>query len=69
MRMYTQDGPKKAVKVCRRHNCLPHHLLTELTDLLPRGRYVETLDTPKHPTSTGYYDHSIPAHFELDVGW
>jgi hypothetical protein len=44
-------------------------MLTELTDLLPRGRDVEALDTPKHPTPAGYYDHSPPAHFKFDVGW
>jgi hypothetical protein len=67
--MYTQDEPKKAVKVCYRRNRFSRHILTKLTDLLPGGRCVETLDTPEHPTPTGYYDHSLPAHFKLDVGW
>jgi hypothetical protein len=47
----------------------PVFTLTKFTGLLPRGRYVETLDTPEHPTPTGHYDHSLPAYFELDVGW
>ena len=68
VRVYTRDGPEKAAKVCvycRFFSCL--HSLTKLTDLLPRGHNVETLDTPKHRAATGYHYHFIPAHFKLDA--
>jgi hypothetical protein len=70
VRVYARDGPGKATKARywrRRSPCLPP--LTKLTGILPRGRDVETLDTPKYFTSTRHYDHPLPAHFKLDVGW
>ena len=45
----------------------PAPSVTKFTDLLPRGRNVETLDTPKHLTSPGCYYRSLPTHFGLDV--
>jgi hypothetical protein len=44
-------------------------ILMRLADLLPRGRYVETLDSPKRSTITGCYDHTLPANLKSDVGW
>ena len=41
--------------------------LTKLTDLLPRSRNMETLETSKHSTLTGCHHRSPPAHFGLDV--
>ena len=49
VRVYVQGGPQEATKVrprCRPYPCPPS--LTKLTDVLPRGRSVETLDTPPH---------------------
>ena len=69
VRVY-EDGPQKATKVCysRRHSpCSPS--LTELTDRLPRGRNVETLNTPKYSTAVGYHYHPLPARFTLYVWW
>ena len=43
--------------------------LRKLSGLLPRGRDMETLDAPKHPTPPGCHYYSPPAHFELDARW
>ena len=70
VRVYARDGPKKATKARYRHRrspCPPS--LTKPIDLLPRGCYVETFDAPKHCAPAGCYHHSLPADFELDVGW
>ena len=66
--MYTKDGPQKIAKV-RYQLPLPSlsSSLTKLAGLLPRGRNVETLVTPKHRTLTRYHYCPPPAHFELDV--
>ena len=68
VRVCARDGPEGAAKACfccRHSSCLPS--LMKLTALLPRSRDVETLDTSKHRTATGYNSHFIPAHFELDA--
>lgn len=70
VRVYTSYGPQKAAKV---HPdavafTVPQSL-TQLADLLPRGRDVETVDTPKRPPITRSYCHSPPANFGLDVWW
>jgi len=39
------------------------------TDLLQRGRNVETLETPKHLTPPGCHYISPPTRFKLDVWW
>ena len=69
VRMYTQDGPQKAARVCcrRRFPCSP--TLTKLTALLRRGRNVETSDAPKHRTTIGCHYYTLPAHFGLDAWW
>jgi len=41
----------------------------KLTDLLPRGHNVETLDTSEYRIPTGCCPHSLPAHFEMDAWW
>ena len=67
VRVYA-DGPQKATRVCysRRHS--PYSpSLTELTGLLPRGRNVETLNTPQYSTAAGYHHHPLPARFTLYV--
>ena len=47
MRVYIQDGPKRTAKVRYQRCRLPcSSSLTKLTDLLSRGRYMETLDAP-----------------------
>jgi len=68
VRMYTQEGPEKAIKVRRRRCCFPcPPLLTKFADLLPRGRNMETFVTYEHNTPAGYHHHSLSAHFQLDV--
>jgi hypothetical protein len=42
---------------------------TRLTGLLPRGRSVETLNTPEHRTTPGCHSHSLPAYLRMDVWW
>jgi len=39
------------------------------TDLLQRGRSVETYETPKHLTLPGCHHHAPPTRFKLDVWW
>jgi serine/threonine protein kinase len=47
---------------------LPLFAMTnEIADLLPRGRSVETLDTPKHRTTPGFHSRSLPAYLRMDV--
>jgi len=68
VRVYTKDDPKKAAKVRYRHRCFPClPSITKLIGFLSRGRNVETLNTPKHPTSPGCHYRSPPAYYELDV--
>lgn len=69
LREYTKDGSQEPMKVCSSAfaSCLPP--LTRLAEVLPRGRYVETLETPKYLTPPGYHYHSPPTHLELDVRW
>ena len=67
MRIYIRDGPEKAVKVRWRGRFPRPPPLTELTELLPRGRNVETHCTPKRPPSTWHHHRPLPAHFELDA--
>jgi hypothetical protein len=45
----------------------PPPLSMRFADLLPRGRDVETLDTPKYSTPSGCHHRALPTHFELDV--
>ena len=58
------EGYKGAFRRFRFH---PLSSLTKFTDILPRSRGVETLDTPEHLTPLGYHNHSLPARFKLDV--
>ena len=69
VRVY-QEGPQRATKVQYRSHLSPRSpSLTRFTDLLSRGRDVETLDTPKRRTPAGCHCHSLPARFGLDVWW
>ena len=70
VRIYTKEGPEKATKVRNR----PYHfprllLLTSLTDPLPGGCGVETLDTPKYYPPPRYDFHSSPARFRMGFRW
>ena len=68
VRMYTQDGPHKAIKVCYRRRCFPClPSLTKITGLLPRGRNLETPGTPEYLTAPRCHYHTPPAGFELDA--
>jgi len=66
VRMYSH-APEKAAKVHHRHHKLPcFSLLTSLTDLLPGGRSVETLGTPKHRSPPGYHSNPSPTYLRMD---
>ena len=67
VRVYAQEDPRKAKKVCGRHRSSPSSPLMKIAGLLPRGCNVETPDTPKPHTILGCHYHSPPAHFGLDV--
>ena len=62
VRVYARDGPQKTARVCHWRRSLSRPSLTKLADILPRGRRVETLDTPKHSTAAGYHHHSLPTN-------
>ena len=38
-------------------------------DVLPRGRYLEALETPKHTTTPGCHHFSASTYFRLDAWW
>ena len=70
MRMYVQGRPGETAKVrCWRRRSPYPPSLTKPTDVLSRGRSVETLDAPKHLTPPGCHSHSPTARFKLDVWW
>ena len=70
VRVYTQDGPRKAARVRPRHRRSPRSpVLMKFADLLPGGYNVETLDTPEHRVPAGCHSHPFSARFELDVWW
>ena len=68
VRVRFQSDQPRAAKVCCRCHCFPCSLsLTKLTDLLPRGCIVETLDTPERLAPSGYHRRPPPARFEMGV--
>ena len=70
VRIYTKEGPEKATKVQYRHHLFPYpQVLTRLTDPVPGGCGVETLDTPKHRPSPRYDFRSSPARLRMDFRW
>ena len=70
VRIYSKDGPKKAIKVRhQRHRSPCLLLLMRLTDHLPGGHRVETFDTPKHSLTPGCHPHPPPAYIGMDARW
>ena len=70
IRIYTKEGPEKSTKVQYRHHLLPYpQMLTRLTDPIPGGCGVETLDTPKHRPPPWDDFRSSPARFRMGFRW
>ena len=67
MQVYTGDDPRRAAKVRINAVASPALSITKSADLLPRGRNVETLDTPKYLTPAWCYYQPLSTHFNLDV--
>lgn len=70
VRVYSKEGPEKATKVHHPHHyfpCLP--LLTRpLTDFLPGGCSLETLETSKHHPPPRCHPHPSPTYLKMDAG-
>lgn len=68
VRVHTKGGPEAATRVRYRFRfCSP--FLTQLADLLPRGRDMESLGEPKHRTPARCHYHSLPARLRVDIRW
>ena len=70
VRMHALDSLQTTAEVryqCRRFSYSP--LLTELTDVLPRGCHLEKPVTPKDFTIPRCHYQSPPNRFELDAWW
>jgi hypothetical protein len=68
VRVYSKDGPMKATKVHNQRHHFPRlPMLTRLTDALPGGCSVETLETQKHRPAPRHHSQSFPAHLRLDA--
>ena len=66
-RVYSKEGPMKVIKVHHQRNHPLVPLLTSLTDPLPGGCGVETLETSKHRPLPRDHFHSSTAYFRMDA--
>ena len=68
VRVHTGDSPQTTAEVCRQcHRFSSPPLLTELTDLLPRGRHLEKPVTPEHLAIPGCHYQSPSTRFRMDA--